>query len=242
MKHIPNILTSLNLVSGFLAIIFAADGELTVSAWLILVAMVFDFLDGLSARLLNAYSEIGKELDSLADVVSFGVAPGFIIFRMIVDYQPGYSHFLIHGDGLLDTLFGLIPLIMPVCAALRLAKFNTDESQHTSFKGLPTPASALAVVSVVLAGHYSDNIFFTFASGSELILALITIVLSLLMVSRLPLMSLKTSHLRPGGNKGRYILVILVIIIMAIWGLASSILIVPLYIIISLIEPFLKRP
>ena len=83
MKHIPNFITSLNLTSGFIAIIFAANGDIVTASWLILAAMIFDFLDGFSARLLKAYSEIGKELDSLADVVSFGVAPGFIIYQLL---------------------------------------------------------------------------------------------------------------------------------------------------------------
>ena len=83
MKHIPNFITSLNLAAGFIAIIFAANGDLVTASWLILAAMIFDFLDGLSARLLKAYSDIGKELDSLADVVSFGVAPALIIYQML---------------------------------------------------------------------------------------------------------------------------------------------------------------
>src|SRR5665647_2535048 len=91
MKHIPNFITSLNLASGFIAIIFAANGDLITASWFILAAMIFDFLDGLSARLLKAYSEIGKELDSLADVVSFGVAPALIIYKLLVVSQGNLS-------------------------------------------------------------------------------------------------------------------------------------------------------
>ena len=135
MRYIPDFITSLNLASGFIAIIFATYGDLLTASWFILGAMIFDFLDGFSARLLKAYSDIGKELDSLADVVSFGVAPGLIIFRMLgTSFLFGATNivrFEIPGS----VLILLISVIMPVCAALRLAKFNIDTTQATAFKG-----------------------------------------------------------------------------------------------------------
>jgi CDP-diacylglycerol--serine O-phosphatidyltransferase len=156
-KHVPNFITSLNLASGFIAIIFAVNGELVTASWLILAAMIFDFLDGFSARILKSYSDIGKELDSLADVVSFGVAPAVIIYYLLRSTLSQYAPSIVSSDSIRATIILLIPVIMPVCAALRLAIFNTDETQSTSFKGLPTPASALAVISVVIATHYSDS-------------------------------------------------------------------------------------
>jgi len=157
MKHIPNFITSLNLASGFVAIIFIINNDLITASWLILAAMIFDFLDGLSARLLNSYSDIGKELDSLADVVSFGVAPALIIYQLVTSSLSPSVPLFTNGLPARAFVLLLIPVIMPVCAAIRLAVFNTDDTQIKSFKGLPTPANALAVVTLVIAGHYSDH-------------------------------------------------------------------------------------
>ena len=127
----------------------------------------------------------------------------------------------------------IIPAIMPVCAALRLAIFNLDSTQAKSFKGLPTPANALAVISIVIAGHYSQSPLFNSFTGSPFLLVLFSIILSLLMVSRIPLLSLKISNLKLKGNEGRYILVCLVLISFAIFGIMAVPLIIPLYIISS---------
>ena len=230
-KHIPNFITSLNLVSGFIAIILAAQGNIVAASWFIAAAMIFDFFDGFSARLLNAYSDIGKELDSLADVVSFGVAPAVIIYYFLessvtgaLQQQPGFS-FLV-----------LIAAIMPVCAALRLAIFNLDPGQAKSFKGLPTPASAIAVITLVIAEHYSESEFLTTFLGSPVALLLLMITLSLLMVSRLDLFSLKISSLKFKGNEGRYLMVILIIISSVAFGINAAALIIPIYIISSLVS------
>jgi CDP-diacylglycerol---serine O-phosphatidyltransferase len=236
MKHIPNLITSLNLASGFFAVIFAANGDLTTASWLILAAMIFDFFDGFSARLLKAYSEIGKELDSLADVVSFGVAPAIIIYKMLSDSLAPYGPFTINFENVTASLILIIPVIMPVCAALRLAIFNTDTTQATIFKGLPTPANALAVISLVIAEHYSGPSFFSAFTGSHMFLTIFTIVLSVLMVSRIPLLSLKFSSLKLKGNEGRYILAGLVVASFLIFGIKAAPLIIPLYIISSFLS------
>jgi len=233
MKHIPNIITSLNLVSGFVAIIFAANGEVVTASWLILAAMIFDFLDGFSARLLKAYSAIGKELDSLADVISFGVAPGLIIYHLLNDSLSINAPIFVNSDGLKTILLMIIPSMMPLCGALRLAVFNIDSTQATTFKGLPIPANALAVISVVIAGHNSQSLLLNSFTGSPFLLILLTIILSLLMVSRIPLLSLKVANLKFKGNEGRYILVGLVFIIFAVFRVNAFPLIIPLYIIAS---------
>jgi CDP-diacylglycerol--serine O-phosphatidyltransferase len=236
MKHIPNFITSLNLSAGFIAIIFAANGDSVTASWLIVAAMIFDFLDGFSARLLKAYSEIGKELDSLADVVSFGVAPALIIYNMLNDSLSAYGSTMALSDGLRTTLTMIVPVLMPVCAALRLAIFNTDTTQATTFKGLPTPANALAVISVVIAGHYSHSAIFSTFTGSSIFLIILTLVLSLMMVSRIPLISMKFSDLKVKGNEGRYILAVSVMVSFAVFGIGAAPLIIPLYIIASLMS------
>jgi CDP-diacylglycerol--serine O-phosphatidyltransferase len=235
-NHIPNFITSLNLAAGFIAVIFAANGDLPAASWLILAAMIFDFLDGFSARLLKAYSAVGRELDSLADVVSFGVAPGIIIYKLLIDSLSIYGPVIGNSGSVKATLIFIIPVIMPVCAALRLAIFNTDTTQATIFKGLPTPANALAVISVVIAEHYSNPSVLSSLTGSPVLLIIFTVILSLMMVSRIPLLSLKFSSLRLKGNEGRYILGGLVLISFAIFGIKAAPLIIPLYIISSLLS------
>jgi len=237
MKHVPNLITSLNLAAGFTAIIFALEGDLTTSSWLILAAMIFDFLDGFSARLLKAYSAIGKELDSLADVVSFGVAPAVIIYQLLCK-ASGVN--ISGADNITSFLILISPVLMPVFAGLRLAIFNTDETQATTFKGLPTPANALAVISIVIAGEYSDAGLITYLTGSATALIIFTAVLSGLMVTRIPMLSLKFAHLKLRGNEGRYLLAVLVIIAFLILGISAAPLIIPIYIIVSLISLIFK--
>jgi CDP-diacylglycerol--serine O-phosphatidyltransferase len=236
MKHIPNFITSLNLASGFIAIIYALNGDLSTSSWLIMAAMIFDFLDGFSARLLKAYSPVGKELDSLADVVSFGVAPAILIYQLLGASLSLSAPMIADTDSFLIVLILLSPVIMPVCAGLRLAIFNTDETQATSFKGLPTPANALAVISIVIAQHYSDSVLIAFLTGSAAAIVIYTYIISILMVTRIPLLSLKFANLKLKGNEGRYILVLMVIAALLILGPGGAPLIIPLYLVASLIE------
>jgi len=238
IKHIPNFITSLNLASGFIAIIFLFSGDTTTASWLILAAMVFDFLDGFAARLLKAYSEIGKELDSLADAVSFGVAPGLIIYTLLREalHQPFIANS--SYSGFFSAAILLIPAFIPVCAALRLAKFNIDTTQTTSFKGLPTPAAALAVVSVVLAAEYADSALIKLFTGSPVAITLFTLFISALMVTRIPLLALKFKNAMIKGNEGRYILIIVCAAMLLIFGFAGIPWIIPAYILVSLFSLF----
>jgi CDP-diacylglycerol---serine O-phosphatidyltransferase len=237
MKHIPNFITSLNLAAGFIAIIFAANSNLPAASWLIVAAMIFDFSDGFAARLLKAYSETGKELDSLADIVSFGVAPALIIYKLVNNsISTDLSDSQTISSDTIRAFFCYVPVIMPVCAALRLAKFNTDSTQTVSFKGLPTPANAIAVISVVIAAEYSSLPLLQSFIQSPAALTAYAIVLSVLMVTNIPLLSLKIKHLKFRGNEGRYILIGLVLISFAAFGFAMAPLIIPFYIIASLIQ------
>lgn len=235
MRHIPNFITSLNLTSGFIAVILASRGDLSTASWLILAAMIFDFLDGFSARMLKAYSDIGKELDSLADIVSFGVAPAFLMHALLLSALDGTGTGEITADSRLLFLAVIIPSIMPVCAGIRLAVFNLDTTQTTSFKGLPTPANAIAVISVVIASSVSDSGLLQWFTGSPAALIIYTVILSLLMVSRVPLLSLKFRNLQFRGNEPRFILATAVLVAIAVFGLRSAPLIIPLYIIISVL-------
>lgn len=233
MKHIPNFITSLNLITGFIAIIFAGNGDLVTASWLILAAMIFDFLDGFAARLLKAYSDIGKELDSLADIVSFGVAPALIIYHLLNDSLAMAAPIMVNSNGLLLSIIVLMPAIMPVAGAIRLAIFNLDTTQTKTFRGLPIPANALAVISVIIAGQNTNSELFHSFTNSPFLLIFFTIILSLLMVSRIPLLSLKITNLKFRGNEGRYVLVLLVLTAFVIFGTFAFPLIIPLYIIAS---------
>jgi CDP-diacylglycerol--serine O-phosphatidyltransferase len=235
MKYIPNFITSLNLASGFVSIIFIFNGNITAASWLILAAMVFDFLDGFAARALKAYSDIGKELDSLADVVSFGVAPGLIIFHLLCSiYFPGKpGGFSLTGISSIIIL--IVSAFMPVCAALRLAIFNIDKTQATSFKGLPTPANAMAVITLVLGEHYTHSAFPGNVTSSPLMI-IISLSLSILMVTRIPLLSLKFASLKLKGNEGRYLLIAVLIVMVSVFGIGSIPWIIPVYIAVSLLS------
>jgi len=241
MKHIPNIITSLNLVAGFISIIFAFNGQLLTASWLILAAMVFDFFDGFSARLLQAYSPIGKELDSLADAVSFGVAPAIIIYQLL-GYSLGLAFpFIENTKNPAETVILFSPVIMSLCAVLRLAVFNIDDTQVKSFRGLPTPANALAVISLVIAVHYTDIKLLARITDSTIFLTILTISLALLMISRIPLISLKTNNLKIKGNEARYILIILTLASIVFLGIGAAPLIIPFYLLSSALSLLFRQ-
>jgi CDP-diacylglycerol--serine O-phosphatidyltransferase len=236
MKHIPNFITSLNLACGFIAIIFILNGDISTASWLILAAMIFDFLDGFAARALKAYSAMGKELDSLADVVSFGVAPGLLIYHLLYLSNTNDVGSMFYINGGTSLFLMLVPAFMPVCAALRLAKFNIDTTQTTSFKGLPTPANALAVISFVLTGAYSHSTLISSFLTSPIALIGLSLTLSILMVTRLPLLALKFKDLKLKGNEGRYLLIAVSAAMILIFGIGSIPGIIPVYIIVSLVS------
>jgi CDP-diacylglycerol---serine O-phosphatidyltransferase len=236
MKNIPNFITSLNLACGFISIIFILNGDIPTASWLILAAMIFDFLDGFAARTLKAYSEMGKELDSLADVVSFGVAPGLIIYHLLYVSLTNETALKFNIAGGTSLILMIIPAIMPVCGALRLAKFNIDTTQTTTFKGLPIPANALGVISFVLAGSYSHWGLISSFLASPVALIILSLTLSVLMVTRIPLLALKFKDMKLKGNEGRYLLIITCALMVLIFGIGSIPGIIPVYIIVSLIS------
>jgi CDP-diacylglycerol--serine O-phosphatidyltransferase len=242
-KHIPNLITCLNLSSGLISILLVMNGNVEFASWFILLAMLFDFFDGFAARLLNAYSEMGKELDSLADLVSFGVAPGLIIYSLLITgINTGTSNFFLNHTGITNVIIIAIPSFMAVCAALRLAKFNIDTEQSTSFKGLPTPANALVVISLIISTRYSSSEMLKHIVESPVIIVTISLFLSLLMVSRVNLLSLKFKSYGIRGNEPRYILIAISVIGLILAGLVVLPFIIPLYIIISSIASAVKQP
>jgi len=232
-KHIPNFITTLNLFSGCIGIIVALKYRIDYAAYFIALAAFFDFFDGLAARLLHVKSEIGKELDSLADVVSFGVLPGIILYQLMTN-SPNTP-----AAGSYVSIFALIALIIPVLSAVRLAKFNLDTRQTTSFIGLPVPANALFLGSLPLiklqAKHNESLSWLTAITDNYYVLAFIAIGMSLLLVSKIPLISLKFRNLKFADNKPQFILVAFAVISFVLVTFTAIPLIILAYILLSLV-------
>jgi CDP-diacylglycerol--serine O-phosphatidyltransferase len=242
-KHIPNLITSLNVLCGSVAVVFIMKGVLTTAVLLIILAAVFDFFDGMSARMLKAYSPIGKELDSLADMISFGLAPGLLMFKLLeisvfnADAVPDLQSNL----ALSQLLILGCAFLIPVFSALRLAKFNVDERQTSSFIGLPTPANALFISSLALIQeHGSIPAIDNFLLSTPVLLG-ITLLFSWLLVAEIPMFSLKFKNFSFSSNRTRYIFILLsagLILSLNLYGIAASIL---LFIFISVFLIYFKK-
>ncbi|MEJ7692515.1 CDP-diacylglycerol--serine O-phosphatidyltransferase [Daejeonella sp.] len=221
-KHIPNAVTCLNLFCGCLGIVFAFQGDLEWASYSILIAAVFDFLDGMLARLLKAYSDIGKDLDSLADMVSFGVLPSVIIYQLFL--QSSSTNEWLNFSAFLITIF----------SALRLAKFNNDSRQSENFIGLPTPANAMLIASLPFIAEQGNMI--SPYLQNPVFLAVFSLGMGLLLVSEIHLMSLKFSSIDLRKNSNRYILVFSSLILLVIFKFTAVPLILILYFILSFIQ------
>lgn len=205
VKHIPNTITCLNLLSGCISILFTCNNHILWASAMIFIAAVFDFFDGFAARLLNAKSPIGGELDSLSDVVSFGVAPSFIVAWFLGKTGIGWW---IHDV----NVFPYLAFILAAFAAVRLAKFNIDTRQTTSFIGLPVPAVGLFIVSLpfMLFKIGSDSALYNFVVNPYFLLVMVAIF-SWLMISEVPFFSFKIKNLKFKENILRYFVVIFAI-------------------------------
>jgi len=232
-KHIPNFVTSLNLLSGSISIIFALKGNLELAAWFIGLAAVFDFMDGMLARLLNAKSDIGVQLDSLADMISFGLAPAMIVFQLME--KTLNKPFLYWFD---LNVFSLIAFGLTVFSALRLAKFNIDDQQTEDFIGLPTPANALFFASLPLVYFQAESIGFGFAKNlisNYWILFFLTLIFSGLLVSNIKLFSMKFKNFSFKDNYLRYVLMISFLALFIWKGFFALPLTIILYILLSVL-------
>ena len=218
-QHIPNALTSANLACGFLGIIQCFEGELFVASWLILLAAVFDFFDGFVARALKVSGEMGKELDSLADVVSFGCLPAIILYKLIQPSQATWAY---------------VAVFIAVFSALRLAKFNIDKRQSDRFIGVPTPANALLIGSFPLIFYYQTEIN-QIIDFLPVYLA-IAAIMPLLLVAELPLIALKFKNYSFTDNKFKYILLASSVLLLLLFKFLALPLIIILYIVLSVIE------
>lgn len=226
-QHIPNCITCMNLVSGCIAVVMALMGDLLLALVWVVAAAVFDFFDGFAARALHAYSSIGKELDSLADQVSFGVAPGMVLFALLSAACRNLD------AGGIESYIPFLAFVIPAFSGLRLAKFNVDTRQATSFIGLPVPAHALLWTSLGCT-------ILPFAETGGWLFVILTVIAamftSFLLVSEVPMFSMKIKSLTWKGNELRYILVAgsaCFIIFFGVPGIAASMI---LYILLSLVN------
>ncbi|MDO7849618.1 CDP-alcohol phosphatidyltransferase family protein [Hymenobacter sp. M29] len=230
-RHLPNAITCLNLLCGCLALTYIFAGQLETGAWFVAAAAAADFADGLVARALRVSSAIGKDLDSLADMVSFGVVPGAILFHLLyksmISPEPGL-HNLVGWAGYVPY----VGFLVTIFSALRLAKFNNDTRQTNSFIGLPTPACTLVVASLPLILAH-DQFGLRSVVLNPLVLVGMAVLLSGLLVAELPLFALKFKTLRWGDNRRRFIFLLLTAGLLLMLGAAAVPLVVLLYVLLS---------
>lgn len=226
VKHIPNAITCCNLLSGCASILLTFTGYLELAGLMIFMAAVFDFFDGFAARLLKAYSPLGAQLDSLCDVVSFGVAPSFIMYHylnQVVSLELGSVN-----------VAAFAAFFLAIFAALRLAKFNIDDRQTTSFIGLPTPAMGIFVASLPFTLRHESLAFMGALMTNPFFLFGVVALFSYLMVSEIPFFSLKVKSLKFKENKHLYLVALFAIIKVAIFGLAAIPFVMLFYIIVAM--------
>jgi CDP-diacylglycerol--serine O-phosphatidyltransferase len=225
-KHLPNAITCANLFSGCIGIVLAFQGELIAAAYAIFLSAIFDFFDGLASRVLKSFSGIGKDLDSLADMVSFGVLPAVIMYQIFLQA---------HQIDKVSNYLNFIAFLIPVFSALRLAKFNVDCRQTENFIGLPTPANAILIASFPLIINHNNTYYTPFLSNPYVLLCLVVIMCSLL-VAEMPMMSLKFKNRDFNENIYRYLLLLFSAILILFFKFAAVPVVIIIYIILSIIQ------
>ncbi|MDP4187678.1 MAG: CDP-diacylglycerol--serine O-phosphatidyltransferase [Bacteroidota bacterium] len=236
-KSLPNFVTILSLLSGSIATVLAFQDNLIAAACFIFAAAVFDFMDGMVARALKAYSPMGKELDSLSDVISFGMAPAAILFRiLLMSLVKRDSSFNYETADALHLVILFSPFLITAFSALRLAKFNIDERQTSSFIGLPTPASAIFIASLalILIGK-TDSFLHSVILNPGVLLGII-VVLCALLVAEIPMFSLKIKSLRFADNRLRYFFLLIAVLALIFFNLYAIPFVIIFYVILSIIN------
>ncbi|WP_337042580.1 CDP-alcohol phosphatidyltransferase family protein [Emticicia sp. 17c] len=232
---VPNLMTLGNLLCGCFGIILVFQGELTYASYLVFIAGILDFLDGFVARLLKQHSAIGKELDSLADMVTFGALPAFMLVYLL-DASLAESSVLaeVFSSPARFKPLAYTGFILALFSALRLAKFNVDTRQSDSFIGVPTPANAFVVASFPLILSFNSN--YGFIIQNTTFLLAYTVLMSYLLVSEIPLFALKFKNFSWVDNKIKYIFLILSVILLVVLQFLAIPLIIFLYVVLSVIN------
>lgn len=235
-KYIPNLLTLLNLLSGTIAVIFAVNNELEIAAYFVFLGIFFDFFDGFAARIFNVQGELGKQLDSLADVVTSGVVPGIVVYKLLQtkNIVEIFNTEFVSWETQEIELLPFFGLLITLAAAYRLAKFNIDERQTSSFIGLPTPAAALVVLSLPLILNYSSLEVATTIIENKWFLIGLTLVLSILMNAEIPLFSLKFKDYSWKNNKIKFSFILITAILCIALKFVAIPVVIIVYVLMSL--------
>ena len=233
-KQIPNLITGLNLLAGIIATIMAVEGRYQEAALFVALGIFFDFFDGLAARLLKVESPLGVQLDSLADMVTSGLVPGIVLFKLLAEALPAKeTENIISSE---TTYLAYVGFIVTLASGYRLAKFNIDDRQTTSFIGLPTPANALLILSFPLIAMYQPNHFLASASENPIFLVALSIISAYLLNSNFHLFALKFKNLNFKENIYRYLLVLGSILLLVLFKYAGVPFILLFYIVLSIIK------
>lgn len=231
-SHIPNSVTILNLLSGIIGIWFVLEHNPFYGALMIFLASVFDFADGFLARQLNAYSDIGKSLDSLADMVSFGVLPGFLVFRLqTISSGLGLGYEWLPDLKTTEVMFLIAPLIIPALSAIRLAKFDNDTRQTEEFRGLPTPANAIFIAAWVFSYPALQNVV-PWLYTPWLVFGISTL-LAVLLVTDIPMFSLKFKSFEIKENAVRYVFLGISVLSLVLFKVPGIMIAIAIYIALS---------
>ncbi|WP_034890285.1 CDP-alcohol phosphatidyltransferase family protein [Gillisia sp. Hel_I_29] len=243
-RHIPNIITLLNMLCGSVAVIFAVQGNLIMAAMFVGLGIFFDFFDGLAARSLNVKSELGLQLDSLADMITSGLVPGIVMFKLLIKALPGdwstytgswESHSTANWFEFPFPLIALLGLLVTAASGYRLAKFNIDDRQLDSFIGLPTPANALLILSLPLILAFQPHPIAVAIILNEWFLIGLTLVSCYMINAEIPLFALKFSDWSFAPNKVRYLFLIYCVILLVLLQFIAIPIIIVSYVLLSLI-------
>jgi CDP-diacylglycerol--serine O-phosphatidyltransferase len=232
-QNIPNALTLTNLLFGCLAILSISNRNLESASWLVIGAAVIDFLDGFAARLFKVNSDLGKQLDSLADVVTFGVVPGLMLFSLLSN-----STFCQDGTCWKAVILPYYGLLIPLFSAYRLAKFNIDTRQTHSFIGVPTPANALMIACINLVPQQT---IFNKIYHHHIFLTLVSVIMSYLLIAEIPLFSLKFKTYQFAENKLKYLFLVVSLALILLLKFASAPFILIMYITLSQINNYQEK-
>jgi CDP-diacylglycerol--serine O-phosphatidyltransferase len=242
-RHLPNVLTLLNLFCGSIAVLFAVQNQFVAAALFVFLGILFDFFDGFVARKLQVQSELGLQLDSLADMVTSGLVPGIVMFKMISNAVDSpntelYEHWnsTIQLHGLEHSFLPLFGLLITLASAFRLATFNLDEDQQSYFKGLPTPANTLLIISLPLIMEFQNSNIATSLILNPWFLIGLTFLSCYLLNSKIKLFALKFKDWSVKPNAIRYSFLLLSLILLFVFHFVAVPLIILLYIGLSLMS------
>ena len=239
-RYIPNALTLLNLFCGSVAVVFVVNDNFVAASFFVFLGIFFDFFDGFAARKLHVQSDLGIQLDSLADMVTSGLVPGLVMFKLLEVVESDWGEIDL-SSGFWLPIFPLLGLSITLASAYRLAKFNIDEDQQSYFKGLPTPANTLLIISLPLIMEFQNSDLMNAIILNKWFLVGVTILSSYLLNSNIKLFALKFKEWGFKANASRYVFIMLCIILLILLQFAAIPIIILLYILMSLLDSLTSR-